>query len=380
MLDFALVNTLLLFVEVGLVTWGPGMTDGLARLRDRLLVQCRPAEVATALELAAHSSGGLVVTGRVDRRAVRAWAQVAQLNGMPLLVDADAYSGSSRRRATTRFDPAWLDVQREAELPVLSDSGYLAPGDLVGLDSLLGHAKALGDVIATLPLHAGWWFDPHNGLPRLLDAVHDADVPVALVLEHRDDPYEVARTLRGVLRLLNVGVPVVQLRCDVSGLGLLCHGAHAAAVGTGSGLRHLYPQAPSRPPPRPRMPSTVVRGCLSFHRIDAIARAVAADPDSLLWTGCSCLACNGRTLDDIAMAPKHEQSTRAFGHALHTLFDLHDGLVGRTADRTARQLSWRAECSSAAFRFDEINDAGQTWKVPLFLRNWRTVPVPSHAT
>jgi hypothetical protein len=53
--------------------------------------------------------------------------------------------------------------------------------------------------------------------------------------------------------------------------------------------------------------------------------------------------------------------------------------VNRT-DAIARQESWREQCSSAAFRFDEIHDAGQAWKVPAFLRNWRAVPVPSHAT
>ena len=79
--------------------------------------------------------------------------------------------------------------------------------------------------------------------------MHAAGVPIALVLEHRVDPYSVARTLSGVLQLLRIGRPVLQLRCDVSGLGLLCHGAHAAAICTRSSLRHLYPQNDSRPRP-----------------------------------------------------------------------------------------------------------------------------------
>jgi hypothetical protein len=360
------------------------MADGLERLRDTLLVQCRPTEAATALDLAQDSGSGVVVTGRKERRMVLTLAHLAHRRQVPKLVDADAYAGSARRRATARFDPAWLDLQREAELPVLTDSGYVAHGDVEGLESVLDQARSLGDVIATLPLDAGWWFDPRHGLARLLDRVHAAGVPVALVLEHRGDPYSVARTLSGVLQLLRIGVPVLQLRCDVSGLGLLCHGAHAAAIGTRSSLRHLYPQNGSRPRPGLRAPSTVVKDCLSFHTVDRIARAVQADPDSLLWTGCPCPTCNGRTLDHIATAPEHEQGPRAFGHALHMLFALRDGLIGRTvhraADAIARQESWREQCSSAAFRFDEIHDAGQAWKVPAFLRNWRAVPVPSHAT
>jgi hypothetical protein len=358
------------------------MAEGLEQLRDTLLVQCRPTEAATALDLAQNSGSGVVVTGARDRRTVLTLAHLAHRRRVPMLFDSDRYSGASRRRATARFDPAWLDLQREADLPVLTDSGYVAPDDVEGLEAVLGQARALGDVIATLPLNAGWWFDPRHGLPHLLDRVHAAGVPVALVLEHPGDPYSVARTLSGVLELLRVGVPVLQLRCDVSGLGLLCHGAHAAAIGTGSSLRHLYPQTKGGPPPGPRVPSTVVRDCLSFHTIDRIARAVAADPDSLLWTGCPCPTCNGRTLDHIATAPDHEQAPRAFGHALHMLFALRDGLVGqpvhRAIDAIARQESWREQCSSAAFRFDEIHEAGQTWRVPAFLRNWRAVPVPSH--
>ena len=358
------------------------MAEHVERLRDALLVQCRASEAHDVLRLAARPGCGVVVTAPRDRRDVWALADVAQRDGTPMLVDADTYSGSSRRRGTARFDPAWLQLQREVGLPVLSDSGYVGERDTVGLDRVLGQARAIGDVIATLPLHAGWWFDPYRGLPRLLERVRHAGVPVAIALEHRDDPFGVARTLRGVLALVQVGVPVVQLRCDVSGLGLLCHGAHAAAVGTSTSLRHIYPRtdrASGAFGRRPE-PATLVRDCLSFQTINKIVQAIAADPDSSLWIGCPCPTCNGRTLDHIAMAPEHERPARAFGHALHVLFDLRDDLVGRAADRTARQRSWREHCSSAAFRFDELNDAGQWWKVPSFLRNWLAVPVPSHTT
>jgi hypothetical protein len=366
---------------LGSVTWGSAVAERLERLHDVLLVQCTAKEANDALELAARPGGGVVVTAPRDRRDVRAFAGIAQRLETPLLVDASAYSGSSRRRATARFDPAWLQVQRDSGLPVLSDSGYIGEGDIASLQSVLGQARAAGDVIATLPLHAGWWFDPRQGLPRLLDGVRDANVPIAVVLEHRDDPFGVARTLNGVLALLQVGVPALQLRCDVSGLGLLCHGALAAAVGTRTSLRHLYPQTDSVSGGFNRGPTlaTVVRDCLSFQTLDKIVQAIQADPDSSLWTECTCPSCNGRQLDRIAMVPEHLRPARAFGHALNMLFDLHDDLIGRAANPLARQQSWREHCNSAAFRFEEIRATGQPWKVPAFLHHWRAVPVPSHA-
>ncbi len=355
------------------------MSERLERLRDALLVQCTAAQAYDALTLADRAGAGVVVCTR-KRRDVWALAYAAERVGTSLLVDAERYKGKARLLGSERFDPGWLRMQREAELPVLSDSGYIGEHDLAGLDSVLGQARAHGDVIAVLPLASSWWFDRARGLSYLLDRVHDAGVPIAVTLEHRDDPLSVARTLDGVLALLRVGVPVVQLRCDVSGLGLLCHGAHAAAVGTSTSMRHLYPVSTGGGRGgRSASISTLVGGCLSYVAIEKIALAVAADPDDSLWTACLCPACKGRQLDTIAQAPEHERPGLAFGHALHTLFDLRDHLVGRAVDRVARQESWRQHCSSALGRYDELGADGQGWKVPAFLRNWNRVPVPSHA-
>lgn len=345
------------------------------------MVQCSVAESHSALMLADRPSTGVVLTGpRVKQREVRAFADVAGRAGRPLLVDAAGYAGAARKLGSARFDPAWLRLQRDTGLPVLSDSGYIGEGDEPALRSVLGQARAAGDVIATLPLHAGWWLDPARGLPNLLDRVHDAGVPVALVLEHRDDPYGVRRTLRGVLALLQIGVPVLQLRCDVSGLGLLCHGAHAAAIGTSTSRRHLYPRSTSGGGGRPASVATLVRDCLSFVTVERIAFAVAADPDNSLWTACVCPSCKGRTLDTIAQAPEHERASRAFGHAVHVLFELRDDLIGRATGPAARQVSWREHCSSAVVRYSELHDSGQEWRRPAFLTQWLAVPAPSHTT
>jgi hypothetical protein len=351
------------------------VSDRLEQLRDVLLIQCRPAEADRALELAERPGAGVVVS-TITRRNVWALAPVAQRRGRPLLVDAGLYSGKKRRLASERFDPAWLKLQRDAGLAVLSDSGYVGARDVAGLVSILGQARSHGDVIAVLPLHL-WWLDRAGGLQRLVDEVHAADVPIALILEHDKDPLGEALTIEGMLTLLRVGVPVIQLRCDVSGLGLLCHGAYAAAVGT-TGLRRLYPLT-TRGGGRAPI-ATVVRGCLSFTSIDEIAWAVQANPDGSLWTACVCPTCGGRQLDSIARAWEHEQPVRAFTHALYTLFELRDHLLGECPGRAARQVSWQELCGVALTHFGELRVAGQEWTEPEFLQHWYNLPVPTSTT
>lgn len=44
------------------------------------------------------------------------------------------------------------------------------------------------------------------------------NVPVALVLEHSNDPLGVQAALRSLLKLLNLGTPIMLLRSDVTRL------------------------------------------------------------------------------------------------------------------------------------------------------------------
>ncbi|WP_433555813.1 hypothetical protein ACQPWY_25800 [Pseudonocardia xinjiangensis] len=179
------------------------MSDRLERLQDVLLIQCPQKDAYAAVKLAERPGAGVVVT-TANRSDVWALAPVA--DGRPLLFDASRYAGKRRRLASGPFDRSWLAAQREAEVPVLTDSGYVAEGDEAGLVSVLQRAADLGDVIATLALHS-WWLNRAGGLDRLLGHVQAAGVPIALALEHSGDPLGVGRTLRGMIALLGVGVP-----------------------------------------------------------------------------------------------------------------------------------------------------------------------------
>ena len=359
------------------------MGDRLDRLHEVLLVQCAPRDVAHALELADRPGTGLVVTtNRVED--VRGFAGLT--DGRPLLVDAARYTGGQRLFAADEFDQRWLAAQRAAGLAVLTDSGYLGEGDEKGLLSVLHRAADLaaarpgGDVVAMLALHP-WWLHPAGGLDRLLHHVAAVGVPVAVALEHAKDPLGVGATLHGMLALLGVGVPVVGLRGDVSALGLLAHGAWAAAVGTRTRLRHLYPMTrPGGGPPRTPSVATVVRELLAYVTVGKILAAVQRNPDDSLWQPCSCRACRARQLDWIARLPDEETQQRAaFAHTLETLFDLRDDLLARP-HRADRQVSWQQHCSNALARYDQLlREDRQPWDRPPALRHWYALPVPTPA-
>jgi hypothetical protein len=67
-------------------------------------------------------------------------------------------------------------------MTILTDPGYIGEGDVEGLRSILSRSKAIGDVVAVLPLHLSWVRD-RDGLRILLDEVQGHGAPMALGLE-----------------------------------------------------------------------------------------------------------------------------------------------------------------------------------------------------
>jgi hypothetical protein len=116
--------------------------------------------------------------------------------------------------------------------------------------------------------------------------------------------------------------------------------------------------------------------CLTYVAVDKIAVAVQANPDDSLWQPCTCRTCRARQLDWIARLPDQQTKERAaFGHALEMLFDLRDGLVV-SGDRGDRQRSWRAHCSNALARYEQLRADRQRWDRPPALGHWYALPEP----
>src|SRR5205807_4694024 len=87
----------------------------------------------------------------------------------------------------------------------------------------------------------------------------------------------------GLIRLLASPVSVIVLRCDIAALGALAYGAVAAAVGTTTKLRHLYPPSDDNRPPRPPQLAAVVKPCLAYYTFDKTAQIVQTDLDNPWW-------------------------------------------------------------------------------------------------
>jgi len=365
------------------VVIGSSRHPQLAGLSGVLLVQCAPDEAMAAAAVADRPGAGLVVTASRGRRrdmlAVANYLRRMNDYRRPLLLDAGRYSGTRRVVASEAFSLDWTATQRELGLPVLTDSGYVAEGDEAGLVSILERARDLGDAIATLALHISW-LKPDAELATLIHHVREFDVPVALVLEHAGDPLGVKAVMVGLPRLLACGVPVILLRCDVSALGSLCFGATAAAVGTRTSLRHLYP-APKDGDTggggQQASISAVVKECLAFISIDKIAFAAQADPDNDMWT-CACEACLQRRLHWFAMLPdRQQQETAAFRHSIEVLLDLRDQLLNPALTLPERRESWRQHCFNAQFRHDAIESDLHAWNPPAFLGRWLAATAPT---
>jgi hypothetical protein len=334
-----------------------------------LFVYCTANQALRCAPIAARPHGGLVIAPyRHDESGLLATA--AYLLGRrgfdaPLLLDAARYTGQNRLPASAPFNPRWLRRQRELGLAVLTDSGYVDGGDEPGLVSILRRTMAIPDAIAVLPLHPAWLRDRLH-LTALTNHVRDANVPIALVLEARQDPFALPGCVPGLLEVLGCGVPALLLRSDLSSLGALCHGAVAAAVGTVAALRHLAPREAvgGRPPPGPRPPATIFKPTMSYRRISAIQRARRARPDPRLWS-CDCPVCDGRELDWMAGLGEREREVPAFEHAAAVLFALRDELLGEALPPARAARSWAARCADAAYRERELG-----WPVTPMLRHW----------
>ncbi|EIE98945.1 hypothetical protein [Saccharomonospora glauca] len=345
------------------------MDRSLDQLAHRLLIQCSPAQVNVAADIAAAHDGGLVITGDSPEPIVSK-LRARGFTG-PVLCDANRYSGPHRVNARRGLRPAWCRRQHELGLIAVTDSGYLELGDWDSLRSILYTAAwQRGPVIAMLPLAARWLFhrEDVDHMARELDA---HGVPVAIALEHSGDPFGARYVVRHFLRLLRkVSVPVLVLRSDVSAIGALCHGAHAAAIGTTSTLRHLYP-ARSYRGGRPTTVSVFVKELLSYHRLDTCEAVFALAPETGHFWLCNCAVCGGNTLARLRTA--ENPRAVALRHSLHSQFLTYRQVVDRRYAREQLASVWHNTCSTALAAHRRIAEHASSWRVPDHLRRWCSV-------
>ena len=316
----------------------------------RLLVQCSPEQAVTAADIAVGYRSGLVLTGPKPRNTVRHLRRTGYTG--PILCDAGRYTGSHTLRAGAGLRSAWTAEQHDLGLVALTDSGLLAPGDWPGLHRLLADARGHPPpLLVMLPLGAGWFAVP-AWIDRLVATLNDARLPVAITIV--GDSFTTRYVTSGLVRLLSVTVPIVLLRSDIGALGAVCHGAHAGALATTSGL--------------------FVPALLGHHRPAVLARIVERTPDLGERWPCDCPECGGTVPTDLS-------PDGIYRHSLHAQLSLGDRLLSAPHDVAAMTRAWRAHCGQALSVHEEISGLMPPWPVPSSLRWWRdTQPRPVDAT
>jgi hypothetical protein len=349
----------------------PALAGGLSYIKDSVFVQCTEDQAVPLIALL-RSNSGVVVTGADATNAIRRLSRLA--GSLPLMADRRRYSGRRRAYADEAMTSEWVHEQWRAGSPVaLTDSGYLPRGDREGLLRLLEKSAktrsstyAEHDLMAVLPLADGWlWRD----LQDLVKAINAHDVPVGLVLEHRGDPFGALRNVRGLVQLLQAStVPVAVLRSDLSAVGAMAFGAISGAVGTKSGLRHLYPLLPGgRGGFSAGGPAALFDAGKAFLTVEKLALGVAATPDNPMWI-CECSVCHSRTLDALLGAAELD----VMAHNVELVQDLRDRLM-TVRPGQPRENAWREICRHADFQYAEAAVETVGWQVPSFLRNWQQV-------
>jgi hypothetical protein len=309
---------------------------------------------------------------RTLRRAIQTHRSVAGPQAT-ILADADLYSGKNRVMGEHRLDQSWVAHQLNVGLTVAcTDSGFINDATPEQLVSVLNQAAGLpqqrsGRVLTLLPLGGTWVTQRADALRAQIER---AQVPVALLLGSAKDPLGSRLAVEGLLHVLESEVPVSLLRTDMAAVGALAGGASIAAIGTRSGLRHIYPVRESKGGPPAALPSALVPQSLSLHRLDTLAEAIADSPDALHWI-CRCNRCYDRSLITI------RSEEHAFAHNLSAAAEIArhvlNGLV-----RSERLASWAALCGQAQFVNMEIAaTTNRRWVCPAYLGAWWIAGQPS---
>jgi hypothetical protein len=161
---------------------------------------------------------------------------------------------------------------------------------------------------------------------------------------------------------------VVPLRCDISALGLMAHGAVATAFSSQTSLRHLYPIRDGGGPRGPRPESAVWPAGVALHYSDLLHDAVAASPADPRWR-CNCPVCKGNRLDRLSTALTGENRA----HNTASVLQLRTGLTAQVP--TSRPALWRTWARTSQREHESVSTEAVTLDTPKAILNWTQVPI-----
>jgi hypothetical protein len=275
----------------------------------------------------------------------------------------------------------WLERQRQSKVPViLTDSTRIQKRDRESLRAGLRRWQDVGDpTLAVLPVET-WWLK--GGLPCLIEEVQSARRPVALVLHHFYNGLDEANAVAGLVAFMSAleDTPVVLLRCDVSGVGAVAHGGHAAFIGLSATHRHgPMPRKPKRdegkdddPDLSPAVFVPALHDYVKASRLPSISRDEDAD-----ILACHDHACRGASLLRFARLSEVDLKAarvQAYRHNMASHERVAQSVLGSDEPKDA----WWELCKSGADTTASMVEQGVSLSVSRWLRQWLEIGSPAH--
>jgi hypothetical protein len=282
-----------------------------------------------------------------------------------VLIDANRYSGKGRKLAREGLDPIWPELQLDAGLAwAVADSGYVIEGDLDGLKALLNDGAEINQRLGgrvLVPIAVDYRFVKERA-DWLRDTIDDYGVAFGLMLGHAGDPIGTVDAASGVRHVFGGQTVGALLRTDLAAIPAVASGAAFGAIGTNSGMRHIYPPR-SGGGPAAGVSAFLPYG-MSYHLLDRIAAAAALTPDDVHWR-CPCEGCqNGRV--DLCVFT----SDQAFAHSVRGAVEVARlALRGATSVDNLRSFRARAMSAQLVHLDIEANVDG-AWSSPKYLDAW----------
>jgi hypothetical protein len=329
----------------------------------------REVELAAQLTVE-HGFGAILVASPDVRRKQReeklldAAAAYTAITGIAAGVDANYYSGSSRRPGDAELSLSWIRMQHNAGVSIpQTDPGFVAADRFDQLVSLLDQSAAIQQSVsypvrAVLPLDFTY-LSKHHAI--LIDEIRKRELhEVSLLLGHPKDPFGVQKTAKGVLEVLELGNVGVH-RTDLSAIPCLASGASSASIGTGTSLRHVFTGSAGGYVPT-GSPSVIVPHTMAYRLQDRLNDYVSRFPDDIFWD-CRCDNCYGRRVDIAVRTADH-----VIAHNYNLIAEIADAVIGPTGGGMS---TWFARSQSAQFRIEELAAETQLrWEAPAYLGAW----------
>jgi hypothetical protein len=346
-------------------------------LDTNLMVQAFTHEAPDAAALIRHAGVGAVFTLAHRRMrspfAQASWAVSTTRAANPaadILIDRNRYSGNSRAFPDSPMSAQWIEDQLvRMGLPwAVGDPGFCR--DLTDVRTVLDDGRRLAPrVVVPLAMPHGLLRDDADAIA---DLVNHQDKPIAIILEHKSDPFGAAEVARGLVHLIRrATVPVLLLRSDTSALGAISYGAAVGAVGTHSELRHVYPLTENGGGHAEHL-ALVIPDLVTFVLADRFVKAYLANPGLPTWR-CGCWFCRGRDLVWIPNDPARKVA--AFQHSVAAIAGLGAQLQHQ-AGITSPAQAWDTMCTTAQAAHDLVSTpSGTAWAPQDFLRYWHELTV-----